>query len=105
MFDSYAYSFRFIDLAKILIILINDSNESNHSSKFTVLFVVVFKKQKKKQKDRQQVKQTLNFLLSTIVFVRYHIYFVLRVYVESWRIEVNNIMCIVKYEYDEYFKL
>ena len=29
----------------------------------------------------------------------------LRVYVELWRVEINNIMRIVKYEYDKYFKL
>ena len=35
----------------------------------------------------------------------YCIYFVILVNIESWRVEINNIMHNVKYEYDEYFKL
>ena len=30
---------------------------------------------------------------------------ILGVYVELWRVEMNNIIRVVKYEYDEYFKL
>ena len=29
-------------------------------------------------------------------------HFVILVYIDSWRIKINNIMRIVKYEYDEY---
>ena len=33
-------------------------------------------------------------------------YFVLRVYVELWRVDINNnIISVVQYEYVEYFKL
>ena len=51
-------------IRKILIILKNDSNDWNHSSKFTVLVVVAFSKKKKKKtktkKDRQKQKQQGN---------------------------------------------
>ena len=50
MFDSYAYSFRFIDLEKIRIILVNDSCDSNHSSKCTVLVFAAFPKKKRRNK-------------------------------------------------------
>ena len=57
MFDSYAYSFRFIY-----------SSDSNHSSKFAVLVVVVFIK--KEERKRQQTKETHHLLASTLVLVR-----------------------------------
>ena len=37
---------------------------------------------------------------------KYDLYFyVIPANVDSWRAEINNIMGIVKYGYDEYFKL
>ena len=39
IFDSYAYSFRFINLKKKFIMLINDLSDSNHTPKFTVFVV------------------------------------------------------------------
>ena len=51
MFDTCAYSFTFIDL-EILIILINDSNGLNHSSKFSVLVVAAFRKKRRKNKTK-----------------------------------------------------
>ena len=49
----------------------NNSNYSNHLLKFTILVVVAFtkKEERKRQRQRQQAKQTLNLLLSIIVFV------------------------------------
>ena len=55
MFDSYVYSFRFINLEKYLIILINNSSDSNYSLKFLILVVVTFTK-KKKEKDKDSKK-------------------------------------------------
>ena len=57
------------------IILINDLSDSNHSSKFTVLVVVAFTKEEKKTKPKTN-----------------HTYFVILVNVESWRVEINNIL-------------
>ena len=51
---------------KKLIILINDAD---HSSKFTVLVVVAFTETEERKRQRQQAKQTLNLLLSIVVFV------------------------------------
>ena len=62
-------------------------------------------RQRQRQRQRQQTKQTTNFLVSIVVFVRESYLFVFRLNVELWRVGVNNIMYIVKYEYDKYFKL
>ena len=53
----------------MLIILINDSNDLNHSSKFTVLVVAAFTKKEERKRQRQKAKQTHNLLLSIVVFV------------------------------------
>ena len=50
-------------------ILINDSNDSNHSLKFTVLVVAAFAKKEERKRQRQQAKQTHNLLLGIVVFV------------------------------------
>ena len=63
MFDSYAYSFRFINLEKYL----NDSRDSHHSSTFAFLVVVAFTN--KEERKRQQAKPTHELLLNTVVFV------------------------------------
>ena len=68
---------------------------------FAALVVVGFtnkiKRADKQKKTKQQVKQTHNHLVST--------YCVILVNVELWRVEINNIMRIIKHEHDEYFKL
>ena len=88
---------------KIFIILINDSSDSNHSSKFSVLVIFSFKIRSKKKTKTASI---FCLLLSIVVFVREsYTYFVIIVYVDSWRVEINNIMRIVMYEYDEYLKL
>ena len=56
-------------IRKILIILINDSSDSNHSLKFTFLVIVAFVKKEERQRQRQQAKQTHNLLLSFVVFL------------------------------------
>ena len=58
------YKFR-----KIFIILINESSDSNHSSKFKVLVVVAFTKKEEGKRQRQQAKQTHNLRLSIVAFV------------------------------------
>ena len=48
------------------------------------------------------MEATRNLPVSNLVFVLC----VICVYVELWRVEIkNNIIRVVKYEYDEYFKL
>ena len=60
IFDSYAYSFRFINLEKYLpVILINDSK---HSLKFTVLVVVAYTNKKKKKKQYTQYNNTTAYV-------------------------------------------
>ena len=51
-------------------ILINDSSDWKHSSKFTVLVVVGVTKKEESERQRQQAKQTHNLLLSIVVLVR-----------------------------------
>ena len=68
--------------------LINDSKDLNHSSKFTAYVV---RHLRKKKKDRGPGRAN-------------HTYFVIRVFVEFWRVEINNIIRVVKYEYAESFK-
>ena len=58
---------------------------------------VAFIKTEERKRQRQQAKQTHNLLLSIVVFVRKSYLFA----VELWTVEINNIMRIVKYEYDE----
>ena len=60
------------------------SNDSNHSSQFTVLVVVAFTKKGNKANTQPSTE-----------------YCRVRTRIN----EINNIMRIVKYEYDEYFKL
>ena len=55
------------------------------------------------QKEKQQAEHTHNHLVSILAFV--HTYFAIRVYVELCRFEINNIIRVVEYECDEYFKL
>ena len=71
MFDSNA-QIQIHNLRKILIILINESSDSNYSLKFTIFVVVPFTKEEKRQ--RQQTKQKIVILVN----------------VESWRVETNN---------------
>ena len=76
----------------------------NRSLKFTVLVVVTSTtKEKGLISKKEKVASTAN----TQPFSEYakHTYFLLRVYVELWRVEIKNIIRVVKYEYDEYFKL
>ena len=54
-------------------------------------------KKRKKKRQSQQAKETHNLLLSIVVFVRKSYL----IAVELWTVEINNIMRIVKYEYDE----
>ena len=59
------------------------------------------------QRRRQQAKQTHNLLVTILVFVCESYLFCascIYTYVELRRIEINNIIRVVKYEYDEYFK-
>ena len=58
------YKFR-----KILLLYINELNDSNHSSTFTFLDVAAFRKQEERKRQRQQAKQTHSLLLSIVVFV------------------------------------
>ena len=83
-------------LRVFVIIFVNDSNDSNHSSKFTV----------KKRRKTKQAKQIHNLLLNIVVFVCLSdLFCVILVNVDSWGVEINSIMRIVMYEYDEYFNL
>ena len=54
MIDSYACSFRSINLEKYFIILIKDSSDSNHSSIFTVLVAAFAKKRRKNIKTARK---------------------------------------------------
>ena len=80
-------------IRKILIILKNDSNDWNHSSKFTVLVVVAFskkkkkktKKKKKKNKNKKRQTKTKTARKSNTQPSA----------VDSWRVEINNIMRII----------
>ena len=58
-----------------------DSNDSNHSSKFTILIVVAFIKN---EHERQRQQARCSFTNPT--------YFVLGVNVKLWRVEINNII-------------
>ena len=63
------------------------SSDSNNSSKCMVLVVVRFRRKEKSHISKQDRAAMI------------------RVHVESWRIEINkNIIHVVKYEYDEYFE-
>ena len=99
-----SYSFRFITLENIiLIILINTSSDSNHLSKFTIWLIVAFTTKEKRhisKKDRAACRAY------TQSFTKYanHTYFVIRVYVELRRLKINNIIRVVKYQCNEYFK-
>ena len=105
MFDSYAYSFKYITLEKY-IILINDSNDSNQSSKFTDTVVVALKKKRKKKKTKTVSRANIQPLTEYCsVRMRIKRSFKILIKIESFRIEIKNIMGIVKYEYDKYFKL
>ena len=91
------------NLRKILIILINDPSDSNHSSsKFTVLAVVAFTKEENDKTASEANTQPSSKYCSVRMRLT-HTYIIL-VNVDSWSIEINNIMCIVKYECDEYFE-
>ena len=79
---------QFHKFRKILLILINDSSDSNHSSKFAVLVVVAFTKKKSKEK-KTKIASKANTQSAS----------------EYCSVGINNIVRIVKYEYDEYFKL
>ena len=68
MLDSYAFLFR-LEFRKILIILINFSSDSNHSSTFTVLVVGAFTNKEEGKRQRQQAKQTHNLIQNIVVFV------------------------------------
>ena len=111
MFDSYGYLFRFVIILKndssnhkwLNAILINDSSDSNHSSIFTVLIVAAFTK--KEERQRQQEKQTHTILVSIVLFVCESHIFCDSFKFQLWRVEINNIICIVNYEYEEYFKV
>ena len=59
----------FIQIHRFRKILINDSNESNHSSKFIDLVVAAFTKKEESKRQRQQAKQTHKLLLSIVAFV------------------------------------
>ena len=102
MFDSNSYSLRFKDLK-------NTYNthkwfEWLESLKFSLFCCCIYKKRKKNH--RHQAKQTHYLLVSIVVFVpESYLFCNFFVYVESWRAEIKNIMHIVKYELDEYFKL
>ena len=74
MFDSYAYSFKFINL-EIPVILINDSSDLNHSS--TLIVSVVFAFTKKKRRKKKEKIATHNLLQAN------HKYFVILVNVEN----------------------
>ena len=74
---------------KIFITLINDSNDSKHSSKLTVLVVAALKK-KKKEKTGQQTKQTHNLQVIILVFV-----------LDSYLYTIRT----VQYEYDKHLRL
>ena len=57
------------EFRKLLIILINGSNDLNHPSKFTVLVVFAFTKKEERKRQMQQTKQIHNLLQSIVVFV------------------------------------
>ena len=64
------------------------------------------KKKKKKKKNRAASRvNTQPFSEYFSVRMRFILFFEIRIYIDSWRVEINNsIIRVVKYEYDEYFK-
>ena len=81
---------RFIALEKILKILRNGSNESYHSSKFTVLVIVAYATKAKRKTNNKQVE----CLMSILVLVS-----------ESNLFCASCIYWVIENEYDKYFKL
>ena len=66
-----------------------------------VTALVVRHLQQKKKSHKQQAQQPHNLLVSILVFIR-ESYLLC---VELWRVGNNIIKRVVKYEYNEYFKL
>ena len=60
------------------------------------------KKKKKKKKKGRAASSANTQPFSDFLSVRTR--FILRAYVELWRFEMNNIIHVVKNEYNEYFK-
>ena len=90
--------------SKILVILINDANQS---SKLTAC---ICKKKEERKRQRPQAKQTHNRLLSIVVFVRESYLFCASCIFKLWRVEINS-SCVLlsvrtkstsNFEYEQY---
>ena len=79
--------------------MIHNLADLNHLTTFIILVVVGIYKKKKKKKKKNALQAKNDRVASRANTQSSSEYFSIRMYVESWRVEINNIIRLVKYEY------